>query len=161
MGKSKSRRGRPAKPYENPAEVALNARMKHTGLAKTQAATQDAGTVIGRLRLANTITEPLYEAAKRFYKDHAEAMCTLLGPIGFERTSPGVNADEPTEDYIAWAIAALARYRVAKDRLNDDEWSAIEECVLEDREPYDLGDLKSALTCCAKGYGLIGARLVA
>lgn len=158
MAKHKAKKGRPAKPYENPAEVALNARMKHTGLSKALAATQEAGTVVGRLRLAGAITEPLYEAAKRFYKEHTEAMCTLLGPVGLERTNPGTNADEASDKYVAWAIAAVASYQVAKSRLNDVEWAAIEECVLEDREPHNLADLKAALICCAKGYGLIGAR---
>lgn len=154
-------KGRPPKPYENPIEVAVKARMRHTGLTEDQARHVRAGTVVGRLSMAGKLSDPLYEAAVMFHKLWTEAMAATLGPQGFERTGMGSASDVPTPDYIEWAIAAVSRYRLAKDRLSDEEWYAMEETVIEDRDPFNLEQLRSALTVCAKGYGLIRAKAVA
>jgi hypothetical protein len=165
MGKHKAKRGRPAKPYENPAEVALNARMKHTGLPRPLAGHERAGTVLGRLRLLGMrtndkegITEPQYEAGTRFLEAYTKKTGAIMPPAGLEKVNPGANADEPTEDYLEWAIAAVARFWVVRDRLTDDQWHVIDWVVINDREHPDLGLLKAALTVCARSYGLIGQK---
>ena len=136
-------------------QTAIDARIRHHGLSVAAASDPRAGSVLGRLFLEKRISEPLCEAGEKFYKAHGKMIRATLGPRGLETVVPGASGDEASDDYVIWAIAAVGDYRVAKDRLSDDEWAAVRLTVLEDCEPLNLLMLKLGLICLARGYGLI------
>lgn len=152
---------------ENPMKVAIEARQRIHGLPEDLARDQMAGSVLGRLRLAGDITEPQYDAGDKFRKEHAEMLRAIQARDGLEQHDATGNAfeweldsknpetDQRQQDYITWAIGAVARHRVAKDRLNVIEWFAIQRVVIEDKEPMAFMPLESALTALALGYGMV------
>lgn len=164
--------GRIVKDEEINMQTVIEARQRVLGVPAALAKDQKAGSVLGRLRLANAITEPQYEAGERFKKEHGEMLRAIQASDGLEKHDPTgmgfeweLGAHDPEKvkqqaDYTTRAIGAVARHRVAKDRLSLPEWFAVQEVVLEDREPLAVMPLEMGLTCLARGYGLL-ARLPA
>lgn len=109
---------RARRPKEDPRTVALAARRRVLGLPDDLAGHEKAATILGRLWLAGEITESLREAGERYLEIHGEAMRALNAPIGLAVSDgKGANGDRISEDYVAWATRAVARYEVLKSAL--------------------------------------------
>lgn len=112
------RKSRARRPKEDPRAVALAARCRVHGLPADLAGHEKAATVLGRLWLSGTITGSLREAGERYVEIHIEAMRALTAPMGLTVSSKtGSSGDGVSEEYVAWATRAVARYRVVKAAL--------------------------------------------
>jgi len=112
------RKSRARRPKEDPRAVALAARSRVFGLPADLAGHEKAATVLGRLWLGGEITGSLREAGESYIEIHAEAMRALTAPMGLTVSSKtGSVGDQVSEEYVAWATRAVARYRVVKAAL--------------------------------------------
>lgn len=123
-----------AKQLEDAVEVVSIYRQRQYGLTPDQAKFPEAETVIGRLWLRSRITEPMRKAGERFLEIHDAAMRAIKAPMGLAKSSaPGTGGDIVTEEYITWAVKAVAVYEVAKGWCGED-LGLIEGIVIEQRQ---------------------------
>lgn len=137
--------------------VAIEARVRHTGLPPDLASHEQAGTALGRLWLRGEITAPMREAGERYLELRNAALRAIKAPVGLTKSGDaGAGGDLVTEDYVAWAISAVARYEVARAWLGN-RVGLIESVVIDDREcqPYEVPLLADALTYLAQRMGII------
>lgn len=146
--------------------VAIEARVRHTGLPPDLASHEQAGTALGRLWLRTShlkdddplkITTPMREAGERYLELRNAALRAIKAPIGLAKSGDaGTGGDLVTEDYIEWAIAAVARYEVAKAWLGN-QVGLVESVIIDDREcqPYEVPLLADTLTYLAQRMGII------
>lgn len=129
---AKKRRGRPrhqadrtatgrksrAKPRENMGEIVLLARQRIHGLTADQAKDPLAETLLGRLFLTNKISEFERRAGETFRDWHGAAMKALKAPDALAKGGgKSADGDLVSDDYVEWAMRAVARWEVAKDWL--------------------------------------------
>lgn len=124
------------------------------------AATEYAGTVLGRLYLNGVITSTMHEAGKRYLELYQAYLKALKAPTGLAKGNGSANEADASDDYVDWAIRAVAHYEVIKAALNDYSRAsrvAVELLVLrevEDEGGYLSGMLISGLTFLARKMGL-------
>lgn len=134
----------------------LAARCRVLGLSEGLAGHEKAATVLGRLWLGDDIAEPLCDAGERYLEIHNEAMRALKAPIGLAVSGVvGSAGDQVSEDYVAWARHAVARYETLKDALGAiGALSVVHRVVIEDRSPPD-GELARLI----EGLRVLSTRL--
>jgi hypothetical protein len=151
------RKSRARRPQEDPRAVVLAARRRHFGLPEHLASHEKAGTVLGRLWLAGDITDPSREAGERYLVIHAEAMRALKAPVGLAVSGTGGTAgDHASEEYVAWAIAAVARYEVLKVALEAGGFYRLVHAVVVEDTPVpstSLPELVAGLAVLAVKLG--------
>jgi hypothetical protein len=167
LTKPKRKKGRPSKPNvsrtpsgqisrakepDKPMQTVLAYRQKQYGLNEAQAHDQKAGTVLGRLCLAGDITEAQYDAGKRYHDLHDEMLRAIAAPVGLRKLTAGANGELIAPDYVEWAIAAVARWKVFELR----GWPVLREVVIEDKPASSgmLAELRVALSILAKKFGV-------
>lgn len=130
------RKSRARRPKEDPRTVALAARSRVLGLPAELAGHEKAATVLGRLWLGGEISGSLREAGERYIEIHAEAMRALTAPMGLTVSNKtGSAGDKVSEEYVAWATRAVARYRVVKAALEADGVHRIVHAVAVEDAP--------------------------
>jgi len=110
------------KPRDDPMRVALEARQRVYGVSADDASQPEAGTVLGRLKLSGAITETMYEAGKRYLELYQAYLKALKAPTGLAKGSGSASEAEASEEYVEWAIRAVAHYEVMKAALEDMGW---------------------------------------
>jgi hypothetical protein len=108
-----------SRPKEDPRRVVLEARQRVLGVSPEDAAQPEAGTVLGRLKLAGTIRESEYEAGKRYLELYQAYLKALRAPTGLVVAGKSTSEPDVTEDYVEWATRAVAHYEVMKSALED------------------------------------------
>lgn len=130
------RKSRAHRPKEDPRAVALEARRRVLGLPENLASHEKAGTFLGRLWLAGAIGASLREAGERYLEIHDEAMRALKAPTGLSVSGTrGSAGDEVSEDYVAWAISAVAQYRILRAALEAAGAARIVHAVVVEDAP--------------------------
>ena len=131
--------------------VVVTARQRLYGLTPEQCRSQEAGTVLGRLYLAKLISYAEKEAGIRFGEIHAKAKRALQAPDTLARGGGGSAAstgDLVSEDYIDWAMKAVAKWEVAKIWMRAigsyGGAELLRACVCE-QEPKSVDNLRHAL----------------
>jgi hypothetical protein len=154
----RGQRGRNPRKHEDPRKVVLDARQRIFGLSPEDAATDLAGSALGRLRLAGQISEAMLEAGKKYRILWTEAMRALTGPEGLEvGGSPGVGGDIISDDWVSWATRATANYRVAASALGDiNAFNTVEYVVVIDEDPVPamMPALTEGLLILALKFGM-------
>jgi len=108
------------KPRDDPMRVALEARQRVYGVSADDASQPEAGTVLGRLKLSGAITETMYEAGKRYLELYQAYLKALKAPTGLAKGSGSASEADASEEYVEWAIRAVAHYEVMKAALEDE-----------------------------------------
>lgn len=150
---------RAREPHEDTRLVALAYRQQQYGLNAEQAAHEKACTVLGRLWLTKKISLPLREAGERYLALKQNARKAIQAPDDLAKTGmKGGGGDIVGEDYISWAIRAVAAYEVARGWLDDiDVRSIVDRVVIENEEcgdPGSLSELWKGLAYLAKRMGV-------
>ncbi len=156
MTKRKPRKGRPAQPKDKPMEVALAARMKHTGLPEALAKHQEAATELGRLWLRGVISLEQRMAGEALAKMRRDAMSAMEAPVGFihEDGKPAVDWDAKgfdRETYTDLAIKAVGKWEAFKAMV---PYVVLKVCI-DDVPCTDDGLLGLGLSDLAKRLGII------
>lgn len=145
-------------PKEDPRKVAIEARQRIFGLAPEDAATDLAGSALGRLRLSKAITEAMLEAGEKYRILWTDARRALTGPDGLEKGgSPGVGGDIISKDWVDWATRVTGHYRVFSGYLRRIEAINTVECVVchdMDPAPVMMPALHEGLLLLAIEFGM-------
>ena len=150
------RKSRAGRPKEDPRAVALAARCRVLGLPEELAGHEKAATVLGRLWLAGEIAGSLREAGERYLEVHAEAMRALNAPTGLAVSgTTGPAGDRVSEEYVAWATKAVARYEVVKAALEAAGTHRIVHAVVVEDSPVPPAGRSSLV----KGLKILETRL--
>lgn len=143
---------------EDVRAVGLAYRENHYGLTPDQASHEKACTALGRAYLRRYITEEQLRAGERYLELKNAELNAIKAPAGLAKGGTGgTGGDLVTDEYIEWAIRAVAVYEVAKAWLDDIELRAVVDAVaLDDHEcdevtaPY----LRRALAHLVKRMGI-------
>lgn len=155
---------RAAGSYQENVEPILT-RMRLFGLSEADARDQKASTFLGRLRLANVISQPQYDAGIEFFSLHDRYNRAIAAPDGLKSTGGGVGADE-SESHSAWCQSIIVQHDKAKKAVVDEQcilinrgamlWAALDYVVLRDEQIWHLvGDAKLALNALAHHFGIV------
>lgn len=150
--------------------VAIEARMRHCDLPETFklesgkildrleiAAMQDAGSILGVLHVQGRITKAMKEAGELVEEYHRDKERATQTPDSLATRGAGTGGDLVSNDYISWAIAAVAKWEVAKDWLTTaSALKVFEHCVVGRNYPTDeeYGSLYIGLSYLAVCMGL-------
>jgi len=116
--------------------------VRHTGLPPDLAGHELAGTSIGRLWLAGKITTLQREAGDQYMALRAAMLRAIKAPDGLAATDGrGAPGDLVTDNYVAWAVAAVARYKVVRGWLCDAALAAVVDSVVVDGRECDEATL--------------------
>lgn len=151
------RKSRARRPKEDPRAVALAGRRRVLGLPEHLADHEKAATVLGRLWLAGEISDGLRDAGERYLEIYQEAMRAITAPIGLAVSDGGSGSsrERVSEDYVAWATRAVARYEVLKAALEAAGTHRLVHAVVVDDAPV-TADSNSTLF---KGLEILKIRL--
>lgn len=140
----------------------VESRHRLYGLNPSQLRDTDAGSYVGRLRLAGEITLQQCEAAIRFSEVFHDMQATLGGP----KTSGAVNLNAshgmPVPENIARSVKAMADWRSALAAIQHRQnqvrggkalYASLEYCVIRDVEcPHMIEWLRDALDTLARHF---------
>lgn len=155
----KSRSGR-FTPVEDATIVAISARKRHWGLSDKNAVSERGGTVLGRLRLSNAITEPMWQAGQNYLEAYDAYLRSIKSPRGLAvSNAPGDGGDIITPEYSDWAQKAIETYEeYKKELLKVMAFFTVERIVVRDYEasPMWIDPLHRGLGRLVKVMGLTG-----
>lgn len=152
----------------------IEARQRVYGLDTEKAASPAAGTFLGRLYLNKEISRTQYEAGI-LWADHTEAYQRAIAAP----KQPGavdLNATKGSSNYenVAATRRAVARMTDAREAIQNEQYSLANQgsrfallfvlwtAIERDEERYDIvPDLRVALNCLARHFGLMGERKAA
>lgn len=146
--------------------VGLDARARVHGVDPKHARDQMAGSAVGRLCLAGSLSRQQYDAAMTWLEERADYLRAVSPAQGSEPRALDPNAAHGASHYedAAAAQRAVARYRAAcravqdkqnEVRLNAHLNGALDTIIVRDVLIHNLvGDLRIALNALAKHYGL-------
>lgn len=152
----------------------IEARQRVYGLDTEKAASPAAGTFLGRLYLNKEISRTQYEAGI-LWADHTEAYQHAIAAP----KQPGavdLNATKGSSNYenVAATRRAVARMTDAREAIQNEQYSLANQgsrfallfvlwtAIERDEERYDIvGDLRVALNCLSRHFGLMGERKAA
>jgi len=150
------RKSRARRPQEDPRAVVLSARRRVLGLHRDIAGHEKAASVLGRLWLDGALAEPLREAGERYLELHGDAMRALKAPAGLAVTGgAGAAGDAVSDDYVAWAHRAIARYESLKSLLASTGALRVVVHVVVEDQPIDAAGLPTLIA----GLRALAARL--
>lgn len=146
--------GQISRAKENPQQTVLAYRQARYGLTEAQAKDQRAATELGRLCLSGAITQAMYDAGVQYLELHDEMLRAIKAPVGLRKTNAGGDGgDNASFEYIEWAVAAVAKWKVFRMR----GWPCVQLVVIDDQPPTEgmLAELRVALTILAKRFGIV------
>lgn len=140
-------------------QTVIDYRMQRYGLSEAQAKHQCAATELGRLWLSGRITTDQREAGERWLELHDEMLRAIKAPVGLRKTNlSGDGGDLTTDEYIEWAIGAVAKWKVFEMK----GWPCLPHVVIADQPAGEmLDELRMALTILAKRFGIVAQLAVA
>lgn len=144
--------------HHEPADiVAIEARMRHTGLSKDKATDQKAATFIGCLNLMGRqdgLSDDQYDALVSFLDLRVDYLKAIKAPDSTRQSgSMGNGSDEITDEYIRWCSRARERYtecqRAIQEAQNENRtenlWAALDYCAIRGaRHDYMVPALRIA-----------------
>ena len=122
------RKSRARAPQEDPRKTALEARQRVFGVSPADAPDPRVATVLGRLNLDGTITDSMYRAGLQYLDLYLAAMRAIKAPMSRGGGGASHDGDMLSDDYVVWAIKAVAHYEVMKAALEDAEQGGGEWC---------------------------------
>lgn len=143
--------GRPSRrsPREDMTKIVKWARQRIYGLTDEQSAHQDGGTVQGRMWLRKQITREQCDAADRYVEKHSRAMAAIKAPASLKVSNrAGDGGDLITEEYVEWAVRAVAEYRILRQAVIDVDKaaeSALDMMVINQQDHSDDPDMVAAV----------------
>lgn len=146
--------GQISRAKENPQQTVLAYRQARYGLTEAQAKDQRAATELGRLCLSGAITQAMYDAGVQYLELHDEMLRAIKAPVGLRKTNAsGDGGDMVSEDYVTWAIGAVAKWKVFEMK----GWPCMQMVVIDDQPTTEgiTNELRVALAILAKRFGII------
>ena len=156
------RKSRARAPSEDPRKTALEARQRVYGVSADDAGQPEAGSVLGRLYLAQAIDEAMFEAGKRYHKLQTNAVRALTGPASLAKGgNGGCGGDEISPDWVDWATGVIGKYRAFRAALVDiNAMNTVEVVVVHDMVPLPemLPALTEGLDSLVQKFGILRAK---
>jgi hypothetical protein len=156
------RKSRARAPQEDPRKTALEARQRVYGVSADDAGQPEAGSVLGRLYLAQAIDEAMFEAGKRYLALHTNALRALDGPASLAKGgNGGCGGDVISDDWVAWAFAVTSHYRVMRAALaHIGVVDTVESIAVYDMEPLPamLPLLDDGLSLLVQKFGILRSK---
>ncbi len=171
-------RGRPCKPdvartdsgrisraansnEEAPDKLAKETRMRLHGVTREDAAQPEAGTFIGRLKMASQISAAQYEAFVRYQMTRERYLIAINAPGGLATKSGGVmNVPDPESDRMAIATwdKLMRSISEAQRYERGSLMAALNYIVSRDEEHHHMvGDLRIVGNALCRFYGIDAA----
>ncbi|WP_273773205.1 hypothetical protein [Brucella intermedia] len=150
--------GRASRMKEDPAKVAMEARMRHYGVPADMARDPRTGSYLGRLAMAGRgegISQDQYEAATRYIDLYNSYQKAIGSPGAHYEQIGGVNASDP-DAYADWCIRVKHAYKSAQAAIHEAQaeersenlWAGLQYVVIQDQEfPHLLSSTR--LVCNA------------
>jgi hypothetical protein len=140
----------------------VEARHRLHKLNPSQLRDTDAGSFVGRLRLAGEITTQQCEAAIRFAEVHNDMQMTLGGPKPSGAIDLNATHGMPGAENVTRAIAARAEWKAALAAIQTRQnqlrgrgalYAALDYCVIRDANcPHMIEWLREALDTLARHF---------
>lgn len=149
-----------------PADVvAIDARMRHTGLSREKARDQKAETFIGYLNLIGPrdgLSDSQYSAAINFLNLRTAYWRSIKAPgVALDGENTGTPSDVISPEYEDWVADVKEVYgncrRAIQDSQNENRgsnlWAALDLCVVEDQRLFHMiGDVRIVCNALAKFF---------
>lgn len=149
---------RAANANEAPDKLAKEVRMRMHGLTRDDAAQPEAGSVIGRMKLAGDLSTNQYDALISYMMTRERYMIAIRAPDSLKTRRGGVMA-VASEDADGSAVAAWDRVqRVIRDAQAYETGNlaaALQFMVIRDEHhPHMVGDLRTVANALFRHYGV-------
>lgn len=131
-------------PHEPADTVAVEARMRHTGLSAQDARDQKAATFIGYLNILGRrdgLSNEQYDAAIDFLDLRAAYLRAIKAPnASMSSEMRGSSGDLITEEYELWCRSVIQRYADCRKAIMEAQmenrtenlWAAVDYCMLRE-----------------------------
>lgn len=173
-GAARTDSGRISRAKEPINKLALEARMRMHKIRKEDAASQEAGSPMGRMHMAYmhwrkinkdkpqpelSLSTAQYYALLQYQELHNEHLKAIGAPGAHYDPYLGNSGDESAHEQ--WSRAVKSRYAAARDAIQEAQnyerahnlWAAVDLCVLQERDlPHMVGTLRTLGNVLAKHF---------
>lgn len=151
-------------PHEPADVVALEARIKHMGVPRSEAKNQKAATFIGYLSILGRrdgISASQYDALVSFLDLRSSYLRAIKAPDSTLSSVPGAGTAGITEAYEDWCRSTVERYgkcrlaiQEAQNQSRSNLWAALDICVVRgERQSHMIPDIRIVGNALARFFG--------